>query len=243
MEIFFQVNFYSVLAVLALIIVTPPLIFMAIGWSFFQHTGNGPHLIARLWARLILMATLVKVDVTGRENLDANGTYVFAANHSSMYDILVLLACLPVQFRWLAKEELFRIPFFGRAMRKCGYIPVNRSDPREGIRSLRQAAKQIKAGASVVIFPEGTRSVDGLIGGFKKGGISLALRAGQPLVPVSISGAHRALPTHSLRVRPGPIKVVIDAPIPTAGLDRSAQTALTDQVRERIIANHDPSMN
>lgn len=233
-------NFYTVLALLALIVVTPPLIFITIGWSFFQHTGNGPHLIARLWGRLILAGSLVKLNVIGREHLDPKGTYVFAANHSSMFDILVLLACLPVQFRWLAKEELFRIPFFGRAMRRCGYIPVNRSDPREGVRSLRQAAERIKAGVSVVVFPEGTRSLDGQIGPFKQGGIILAVRAGQPIVPVSISGAHRVLPSHSLRVRPGPIKVVIDNPIPTAGLGRTAQDELTEQVRERIIANHDP---
>ncbi|MBU2547175.1 MAG: 1-acyl-sn-glycerol-3-phosphate acyltransferase [Proteobacteria bacterium] len=231
---------YSYLAALVLAVVTPLCGTAAIIGSLFDKTGNGPHRAARLWARALLRASMVRVHVVGAENLEPGGTYVFAANHSSAYDILALLAHLPVQFRWLAKEELFRIPFFGRAMRAVGYIPINRSNPREGVKSLERAAERIRAGVSVIIFPEGTRTRDGVIQDFKRGGFTLATRSERPIVPVSISGAHRVLATKTLALHPGPIRIVIDRPISTAGLDREAQYRLVDQVRQVVIANHDP---
>jgi len=225
---------------LVLVLVTPPSIALAGLWAAFDRRGNGPHLVARWWARLLLWVSLVKVEVRGMENLDAAGTYVFAANHSSMFDILVLLGYLPFQFRWLAKEELFHIPGFGWAMRKAGYIPINRTNPREGVQSLKVAAEKIEAGTSVVIFPEGTRSKDGRIQDFKRGGFTIAVRSGRPIVPVSISGAARVLPSKTLALRPGRIKVVLGRPIPTAGLDRVGQADLMDQVKSAITSNFDP---
>jgi len=230
----------SYITILVLAVVTPPMIALAGLCAVFDPRGNGSHLVARFWARLLLRASLVRVEVSGLENLDADGTYVFAANHSSLFDIPVLLAYLPFQFRWLAKEELFHIPGFGWGMRKAGYIPINRNNPREGVQSLKVAAEKIEAGTSVVIFPEGTRSKDGRIQDFKRGGFTIAVRSGRPMVPISISGAGRVLPSKTLTLRPGRIKLVLGRPIPTAGVDRGGQADLMNQVRSAITHNFDP---
>lgn len=231
---------FSIIAIAVAVFITPISILAAVTWSMFDKSGNGPHIVARYWARTLVRSSMVRVKVEGEYNIEQEGAYVFAANHTSVFDILVLLAYLPFQFRWLAKEELFRIPFFGLAMARCGYIPVNRTNPREGVRSLRRAAEKIKAGASVVIFPEGTRSADGTIMPFKRGGFTLAVKSGRPVVPVSISGAARVLTTRTLKLNPGPIKIVLGRPLKTEGIDRSGQDELAAEVRAEIIANYDP---
>jgi 1-acyl-sn-glycerol-3-phosphate acyltransferase len=225
---------------MVLMVVTPMAIVAVFFLALVDRTGNGPHRVARLWGRLLVWACFVRVEVHGRENVDPDGVYVFAANHSSTLDIIILLAYLPFQFRWLAKEELFRIPFFGSTLRRVGYIPVNRTNPREGVRSLERAAERIQAGASVVIFPEGTRSQGDTVLPFKRGGFTLAVKSGKPVVPVAISGAARSLPPKTLDLRPGRVKIVIDKPIPTQGLDRPGQDRLLEEVRAAIVRRHDP---
>lgn len=235
-----MVNANSILVMIFVGVVTPLCIAANLIWSFFDPTGNGPHRVARIWARLILAASRVKVEVLGAGAMDWKGPYVFAANHASTYDILVLLAYLPIQFRWMAKQELFRIPFFGWAMHRSGYIPVNRSNPREGLLSLERAAQRIRAGTSVIIFPEGTRSRDGRIHEFKRGGFTLAVKAGSPVVPVSISGTYRVLPAPHLTLTSGPVRIVLGRPIPTEGVDRDSQLDLIQRVQQEIQANFVP---
>jgi len=221
-------------------VITPPFLILAILCSIFDSGVKGPHFIARLWARMLLRVSSVRVDISGIEKIDPEGTYIFAANHSSMFDILVLLGHLPARFCWLAKAELFKIPLFGTAMKRCGYIPVDRSNPRAGVKSLKRAAERIRNGTSVVIFPEGTRSKDGRIQSFKHGGFLLALQSHRPIVPVTISGANRVLPTQTLLLRPGPIKIIIDHPIPTTGLRRNDINHVVQKVQTAILAHHDP---
>ncbi|MEW5723416.1 MAG: lysophospholipid acyltransferase family protein [Thermodesulfobacteriota bacterium] len=235
---------YSIITIMVLAVITPMALLLAALFSLVDRSGDLAHLVARVWARLLVWSSFVRVKVVGRENLDPRGTYVFAANHSSAFDILVLLAYLPIQFRWLAKEELFRIPVFGPVMGRIGYIPVNRSNPREGVRSLERAAEKIRAGASVIIFPEGTRSPDEKIGPFKRGGFTLAVKSGRPVVPVSISGASKVLVAKTLKLHPGRIRIVLDKPMPTEGLerDRPGQDRLLERVREVIVGNHDPEL-
>ncbi len=228
---------HALITIIAVVLVTPFAIAFAIIKSRFDPSGNGPHLVARVWARLLLKASRVKVEVRGIENLDPGETYVLVANHSSIFDILVLLAHIPLQFRWLAKAELFDIPFFGQSMASCGYIPISRSSPRDWARTLKGAVERIRNGASVVVFPEGTRSKDGVIQDFKRGGFKLAVRSGQPVVPVSIVGAHKVMPTKTLKLHPGLIRIVVDRPIPTSGLDRSEQDRFMERVRQIIISN------
>ncbi len=208
---------------------------VAVGVSLFSRSGDFVHLIARLWGRSILWVSGVRVVVHGRERLDPSRACIFMANHQSNFDIPVLLGHLPVQFRWLAKAELFRILLFGRAMRGAGYIPIDRQDRAAAFHSLREAAEKIRAGASIVIFPEGTRSADGELKAFKKGGFVLALQAKAPVVPIGIRGTREVMPKGSLWIRPGRVTVAIGEPIDLAGGAFPTKEALMETVRRAIL--------
>jgi 1-acyl-sn-glycerol-3-phosphate acyltransferase len=203
---------------------------LAIGASIWKKGGDGAHLVGRLWARSILFLTRVKVSVKGLEHIDPRVPYLYMANHQSMFDILSLLAYLPVQFRWLAKKELFHIPVFGYSMARAGYISIDRSDRRSAHKSLLEAARKIAGGVSVVIFPEGSRSTDGWIRPFKAGGFHLAIRSGRPIVPVVISGAREVMPKGRLRIRPGHICVSVNPPIDTTSYKDKAKKELMERV-------------
>jgi 1-acyl-sn-glycerol-3-phosphate acyltransferase len=204
---------------------------LAISASIWRRGGNGAHLVGRFWARSILFLSGVKVSVRGLEHIAPGGPYLYMVNHQSMFDILSLLAYLPVQFRWLAKKELFRIPVFGYAMARAGYISIDRSDRRAAHKSLLEAAQKIAGGVSVVIFPEGSRSVDGHIKPFKPGGFHLAMRSGRPIVPVVICGAREVLPKGRLRIRPGHISVSINPPVDTSSYKDRAKKDLMESIR------------
>ncbi|TKJ31216.1 1-acyl-sn-glycerol-3-phosphate acyltransferase [bacterium (candidate division B38) B3_B38] len=190
-----------------------------------------------MWSKLNLFLGGARVEVKGAENVIRGGSQIFASNHQSICDILVLAGYLPVQFRWIAKKELFRIPFMGWHMSRGGYIRIDRSSLIQSARSVREAAAQIRGGKSVVIFPEGTRSPDGRLQPFKRGAFSLAILAQVPVVPVAISGSHKVVRKGSLRVHPGRIRVVIDKPIPTEGYTTKDKAILAEKVRSVIIKN------
>jgi len=192
------------------------------------------HAVPRFWARILALGLGCPVAARGMENLARGQAFVFACNHSSAMDIPALQAVLPSNFRWMAKKELFEIPIFGAGLRACGYIPVDRSDHREAIKSLKEAAARIREGASVVIFPEGTRSTDGALLPFKKGGFRLATEAGAPLVPVAIVGAFKAWPAGTFDIFPHCAEVRFGDPIPTAGLGREELKSLPERVREQV---------
>ncbi len=206
----------------------------AIIMSFFIRTGNAVHLIARFWGKAILVVNRTRVDVNGLSNIVPGQSYIFMANHQSNFDIPVLLGCLPVQFRWLAKAELFKIPVFGRAMRGAGYIPIDRFNQESAFESIRQAAGKIKNGVSVMIFPEGTRSLDGHIQAFKKGGFVMAVDSGVPIVPIVIRGTREIMPKGRLRIDPGNVRMEIKAPIATSGYTRDTKQGLMEHVRSVI---------
>ncbi len=196
----------------------------------YRLTGSAEkaHIVARLWARVNLWVAGTRVHVTGVERIRRGQSYIYAANHQSWFDIFALLAAMPYPFRWLAKEELFRIPVLGFAMEACGAIPIDRRDRHKAFASINQAAERARSGASIFIFPEGTRSQDGVLQEFKTGGFIMALKSRQPIVPVSISGSHEVLPKRGeWMIRPGEIFMNISDPIPTAGL--------TTRDRDRLI--------
>lgn len=206
--------------------------------SYLTKKKDLAHLVGRLWGNVNLWTAGVTVKTTGMENINPQYAYVYAANHQSWFDIFAVLGKLPVQFRWLAKEELFRIPVLGQAMASIGYIPINRSDRRKAFSSINEAAKRVKSGTSVVIFPEGTRSLDGVLQAFKKGGFILAIHSQQPIVPVSISGSQRILPKKGdWKIQPGTIHMSIGKPIPTAGLSTRDRDKLIAAVRDAIRRN------
>ena len=207
----------------------------AIITSFFTRTGNPVHIVARMWARSIMFASRIKVTVNGLANIDPTQSYVYMSNHQSNFDIPVLLAYLPVQFRWLAKAELFKIPIFGRAMRGAGYIKIDRYNQESAFESINEAARKMKNGVSAMIFPEGTRSRDGNIRSFKKGGFVMAVNASVPIVPIVLKGTWTIMDKSSLRINTGEVSLNILAPIATTGYTRETKDDLIKSVRAVII--------
>jgi len=181
--------------------------------TLFQPKGTVGRRLSRVWAQLLLKVLNIPVTVEGLERLDSGQTYVFAANHRSQFDIFVLLVTLPPDFGWVAKKSLFQIPIFGQALDRLGNVSIDRQNLQDAIKSLNHAAELVQGGRSLVVFPEGTRATSRELLPFKKGVFIMALKAGQPIVPVSISGTLAIQERGSLQIRPGPVKVVISPPV------------------------------
>ncbi len=220
--------FYSIFFPLTLIMILAGFGIALIGGADSLHNW------ARLWGRIGLAMAGVRLRMKGLENIPADRPVIFMANHQSNFDILALLAGIPGQFRWLAKAELFRIPLFGPAMRQAGYIPVERGDRRDSLESMKAVASRIAAGASVIIFPEGTRTEDGSLRPFKKGGFLVALQSGVEIVPVAIRGSFSIMPKGGGRIRGGEIEVTFFPPVPTAGRSVRQMRELMAQIRQPI---------
>jgi len=229
----------TVFAIIWTVIATGFFSLLAILASLLDKKGELPHLVARVWGRTILFGARVKVTLKNPANIDPHRSYIYMSNHQSNFDIPVLLAYLPVQFRWLAKMELFRIPVFGFAMQRAGYISIDRSNRKAAILSLRRAAEIIRGGISVLIFPEGTRSRDGNIRPFKSGGFILAIDSGVPIVPVIIHGTFPIMQKDRLRIRPGNVVLEIETPVETSHYSRRDKTELMDKVRQIITESHE----
>jgi 1-acyl-sn-glycerol-3-phosphate acyltransferase len=168
--------------------------------SLFDGSGHAQHRVARVWARMLLRIAGVSVRVEGGEVIAPGASYVFAANHLSFMDIPVILAHVPVQFRFLAKKSLFKVPFIGYHLHRAGHLPVERGDARASVKTMSEAAGVIaKSGISVLIFPEGGRS-PGSMEEFKEGAAFVAIKAGVPMVPIGINGTRQVLPMGSLVV-------------------------------------------
>jgi len=196
--------------------------------------GNPLIWMARPWARCILATSGVRVRVAGRERLPDGVPFVYVTNHQSHFDVLALIHALPGQYRVVAKKELFSIPVFGWALWLAGFIRIDRSNREQAVASLELAAMKIRAGTSVVVFAEGTRSPDGSLQPLKKGAFVMAINAGCPIVPVSISGSRAVLSRDSLDIRRGSIDVVIGDPIPTSRHTLERKDLLMQEVRRAI---------
>ncbi|HEY7211201.1 MAG TPA: lysophospholipid acyltransferase family protein [Bryobacteraceae bacterium] len=208
--------------------------------SFFDDTGRMQIRVARAWARMLLRVSGVRVQVEGLEQIDPGGSYVFIANHLSYMDTPVALAHIPVQFRFLAKRGLFQIPLLGTHLSRAGHIPVPREDPRASVKTMQIAAEKIQQkNISLLIFPEGGRSRDGLLRPFKEGGAYIAIRAGAPVVPLVMTGTREVLPFGSGVVQPGNVTLRVLEPIATSGLTLKDRGALTERVRGLIAAELD----
>ncbi|MBW2117993.1 MAG: 1-acyl-sn-glycerol-3-phosphate acyltransferase [Deltaproteobacteria bacterium] len=204
--------------------------------SLFGASGSKTHfLVAVPWAKVILKVCGITVRPKGQERVDPLVPRIYMTNHQSYFDIFALLAYVPVGFKFILKQELMRLPFLGPAMRRAGYIGIERKDPREAIKSMNEAAEKIRAGSSVVMFPEGTRSVDGRLLPFKKGGFKLALKSGCDIVPVSISNSYRIVPKGSLKINKGVFHICIGDPIPVKGYNRKSLTQLMERVRADML--------
>lgn len=196
-------------------------------------------LCAVFWAGTILWVARCPVETTFLPGERPRRAFIYASNHSSILDILALfLALRDTPFVFAAKTELFKIPFIGWHMRIAGFIEVDRQHHDRALQSYARAARQVREGAVVTLYPEGTRSVEGTILPFKKGPFMLAIEAQVPIVPVATDGAQHALRKHSLRLYGHPIRVVVGPQIETRGLGADDRDALLRRVRLAILEQH-----
>ena len=206
----------------------------AIVAAFVPPRGEWFLRFARGWARTILAFSGVRVRVLHAERLAAGGGFVVASNHESFADILVLLARLPLPVRFLAKRSIFRVPVLGWSIAAAGFVPVDRGDRARSVATVEAALDLLKAGRSLVVFPEETRTRTGELLPFKSGAALLALRSGFPLLPVGIAGTRRVLPPGTLMMAPGRVGLSIGEPIAVAGRSARDRDEVTRQARQAI---------
>jgi 1-acyl-sn-glycerol-3-phosphate acyltransferase len=200
--------------------------------TLFDSSGRSYAFHARLWARFGLALNNTPVELRGAEHLP-DGPFILMSNHQSNFDILSLIATIPRRVYWIAKKELFDIPLFGPSMRRGGYIPLDRSDGRKALKSMDNAAAIIRRGSSVVMFPEGTRSRDGHLLPFKRGGFMLAIRAGVPVIPVTINGSGKVNPGGRIDLFSGRITLTLhpQVAVPEGMKKGEAEEWLMEKVR------------
>jgi 1-acyl-sn-glycerol-3-phosphate acyltransferase len=192
-----------------------------------------------IWSRWILRLCGIVVEVEGLEHVDPRRPYVIISNHLSNFDIWATLGALPLRIHFVAKKELTHLPFFGQALAMSDHIIIDRSNPEEAVARINQrVANQIGKGFCILFYAEGTRSPDGKVHAFKKGGVSLAVRTGLPIVPMSVSGTRKFLPKRRLVIRPGGrIKLVLAKPIETRDVPLERRDELNEQVRSVVLTN------
>ena len=206
--------------------------------SVLDASGRWQHGCARIWSRLILKTSRIAVQVEGLENIRPGEAAIFCVNHPSAMDIPILFVHLPVQFRFLAKKNLFHVPFLGWHLRRSGHVPVDREHPQSAMKSFEQAVRKIHDGNSMLLFPEGGRSRDGRLRPFKRGSFLLAVQAAAPVIPITLNGTRAVLPPNSLHIHPGRPEMIVHAPIETRGLAPKDIPQLSDKVRQQIEARY-----
>lgn len=209
---------------------------LAVLGSAVPPRGRFMFAMARLWSHSLLTAACLEVRVEREAELDPRLSYVFLANHQSLFDIPLLLATVPGQVRMMAKRSLFRIPVFGWSLRAGGFIPIDRGDRSTARESFAAAMARVRGGVSILLFPEGTRSLTDRLLPFQRGGFLLALKLGLPIVPVGLCGTRTVQRKGSLLIRPGRVTVRYGAPIAVSDFGLKGKRELVDVVREKIAA-------
>lgn len=200
--------------------------------SVFDGSGRFAHRCARVWAQLILGTSGVRIERRGAALPPADASCVFVANHSSIYDIPIVFTALPRQLRIMAKAALGYVPFIGWHLQRSGNVLVNRRNPGPGI--FKRMQRMLRSGASLIVFPEGSRTIDGAVKPFKAGVFLLAIENRLPVVPVSVSGSRKVMPKGRFSVSPATVTVTMHDPIPTEGLTREDARALAARVRDIV---------
>ncbi|MBN2297461.1 MAG: 1-acyl-sn-glycerol-3-phosphate acyltransferase [Deltaproteobacteria bacterium] len=231
-----KVFWISVCAGLATVVLFLPITVSAL----LSSTGNLAFSVSRLWAHFMLLATRVRVKIQSRDRIEHGRSYIIISNHQSDYDILALVTSLGIQFRWIIKQELKSVPLFGYALYASRNIFIDRSNPASAIVSIHKGMDRLPEGASVMFFAEGTRSMDGKIQPFKKGGFVMAMDKGLPILPVTVNGSRRILPKKSLIFTPGTIEVAVGEPIETKGYTTDQLPELMDRTSQVIISQYNP---
>lgn len=202
--------------------------------GFWDKSGRQQHFIAHLWARTLLILSLSPVTLIGEEKLRVHQTAVYVSNHLSYYDTPVLFARLPFQFRILAKQSLWKIPFIGWYLHRSGQVPVDQSSTRNAVASLNRGVQTLKHGLPLVIFPEGGRTGNGRPQPFVSGAAYMAIKAQVPLIPITLVGTYELLPMHTYHLHPRPLAVIVGDPISTVGLTTRDADAVTEQLLNTI---------
>lgn len=208
--------------------------------GLLSRTGNLAFSLSKIWAWTMLAVSFVRTEIKNKERIRPNTSYIIIANHQSLYDILALVTTLGIQYRWFIKKEILKVPLFGYGLYASRNIFIDRSNTARAIESINRGIDRLPGGVSIMVFAEGTRSPDGRINEFKKGGFVTAVRRKIPILPVTVNGSRRILPKGSLVVRPGKIQVVVGEPIDAGNDTPESVDALIDKTRRTIIANFDP---
>ena len=223
-------------ALMATLILCIPVIIAAL----LSRTGNLAFSLSKIWAYIMLAVSFVRTEIKNKAKIVKGQSYIIISNHQSQYDILALVTTLGIQFRWIGKKEVLKIPIFGYALYASRNIFIDRSNTASAIESINKGMERLPKGASVMVFAEGTRSDDGRIHEFKKGGFMAAIRRQLPILPVTVNGSRRVLPKGDLVVKPGKIQVVVGDPIETDGYTTDTVQKLIDKTRKVVMANFDP---
>lgn len=212
---------------------------LAIGATLITRNGRSIDVLGRLWGRWIIRVCGIDVQVEGLERLRPGQSYVLISNHLSNFDIWSTLGTMPFTVRFVAKKELLRYPVFGQALAVSDHIVIDRQNPEAAIEKINAAAARTPDGIGILFYAEGTRSRDGKIHEFKKGGVSLALRAKLPIVPMTVSGTRKFLPRGCAVIRPGGrVRIVLGDPVPTADLPFDARDELNERIRRTVVENY-----
>ena len=211
--------------------------------GLMSRTGDLAFNISKLWAYVMLSVSFVRCEVKHREKIQKGISYIIVSNHQSLFDILALVTTLKIQFRWIIKQEIFRVPFFGYALYASRNIFIDRSHRDRAIESINRGIDRLPEGRSVMVFAEGTRSPDGRIREFKKGGFVPAVMRNIPILPVTVNGSRQVLPKGSLAARAGTIQVVVGDPIDTSGYTTDRIDELIARTRRTIMKNCDSPHN
>lgn len=207
--------------------------------SVFDRKGKQVHYIGKFWSLLNIYVSGTRLKIIGKEKIDTKRSYVVMSNHQSLFDVWALIGKIPLQIRWIVKKEIRKMPVFGYALERMGHIYIDRQDRENSYMGLNAAAREIREGTSVIIFPEGTRSPDGKLLKFRLGGASIALRAGVHILPVTVNGGRFALPKKTLGLMPGKMEIIVGDPIDPKQFNEDSKAELMSTVKSAIEKNLD----
>jgi len=214
------------------VIATVVLGFLSSICALLDRSGRLSHTLARKWSRFIFWGVGIRAKVTGAQNIPQDRPVIFAANHQSTMDIPAMFGYLPAEFRIMAKRSLFLVPFLGWHLYLSGNIPIDRKNPMQARKGIFRASFLIKKGISLLIFAEGTRTRDGKLQRFKRGGFTLARKLNVPIVPIAIKGTFELMPAGAWLAKPGKIEMVILPALPPS--DDLDATVL--EVRKQLLS-------
>lgn len=208
--------------------------------GLLSRTGNLAFSLSRLWAYTMLAVSFVRTEIKNKDKIRKGTSYIIISNHQSLYDIIALVTTLGIQFRWIIKKEILHVPVFGYGLYASRNIFIDRSNTASAVESINKGFDRLPEGVSVMVFAEGTRSPDGKIHEFKKGGFITAVRRKIPILPVTVNGSRRIMSKNNLVLKPGKIQVVVGDPIDVSGYTVDTVQDLIDKTRQVVIANFNP---